>query len=243
MICSSRWRKASKCKLLIQTPLCSIDAHQRRKECMVRQAQFDIYQLLLSNRVQETISKRKHICEDKTRLAAYAQVQYFCSFILQNFSNLKHQSDVHLLPEESKEAIAGLIFSASRIGELNELKFIRSLFFERFGLQFDRHSVDLRPGNLVSSEIIKLFVKKMPQDAMSPETIVESNIAASVESVTEDSVSTDNLGFRDSDVVKIEIFKTWIGRKNIMKDSSKFLHLNLVESQGSKSIIVHEIRV
>ena len=44
-------------KLLIQTPLCSIDAHQRRKECMVRQAQFDIYQLLLSNRVQETISK------------------------------------------------------------------------------------------------------------------------------------------------------------------------------------------
>ncbi|KAF2581588.1 hypothetical protein F2Q68_00003529 [Brassica cretica] len=181
-----------------QTLLCSIDAHQRRKECMVRQAQFDINQLLLSNRVQETISKRKHICEDKTRLAAYAQVQYFCSFILQNFSNLKHQ---------------------------------RSLFFERFGLQFDRHSVDLRPGNLVSSEIIKLFVKKMPQDAMSPETIVETNIAASVESVTEDSVSTDNLGFRDSDAVKIEIFKTWIGRKNIMKDSSKFLHLNLVVSR------------
>ncbi|KAF3544180.1 hypothetical protein DY000_02005106 [Brassica cretica] len=115
--------------------------------------------------------------------------------------------------------------------ELNELKFIRSLFFERFGLQFDRHSVDLRPGNLVSSEIIKLFVKKMPQDAMSPETIVETNIAASVESVTEDSVSTDNLGFRDSDAVKIEIFKTWIGRKNIMKDSSKFLHLNLVVSR------------
>ena len=111
-------------KLLIQTLLCSIDAHQTRKECMVRHAQSDINQLLLSNRVQETISKvtdifsvdsclstdpnidqcftnfirvcelksqRKHICEDKTRLAAYAQVQYFCSFILQNFSDLKHQ--------------------------------------------------------------------------------------------------------------------------------------------------------
>ncbi|CAF1705980.1 BnaC03g44120D [Brassica napus] len=169
---------------------------------MVRQAQFDINQLLLSNRVQETISKRKHICEDKTRLAAYAQ------------KKVKKQSPDLYLPHQ---------------GELNELKFIRSLFFERFGLQFDRDSVDLRPGNLVSSEIIKIFVKKMPQGAMSP---VETNIAASVESVTEDSVSTDNLGFRDSDAVKIEIFKTWIGRKNIMKESSKFLHLNLVDSQG-----------
>ncbi|KAG2293980.1 hypothetical protein Bca52824_040649 [Brassica carinata] len=183
---------------------------------MVRQAQFDINQLLLSNRVQETISKRKHICEDKTRLAAYAQVQYFCSFILQNFSDLKHQSDVHLLPEESKEAI------------LNELKFIRSLFFEIFGLQFDRDSVDLRPGNLVSSEIIKIFVKKMPQGAMSP---VETNIAASVESVTEDSVSTDNLGFRNSDA------------KEHYEGEFKVFASKSCRLSRKRSIIVHEIRV
>ncbi|CAN7118106.1 unnamed protein product [Brassica rapa subsp. narinosa] len=242
MICSSRWRKASKCKLLIQTLLCSIDAHQRRKECMVRHAQSDINQLLLSNRVQETISKRKHICEDKTRLAAYAQVQYFCSFILQNFSDLKHQSDVHLLPEESKEAIAGLLFAASRIRELRELKFIRSLFLERFGLQFDRDSVDLRPGNLVSSEIIKIFVKKMPQDAMSPETIVETNIAAYVESVTEDSVSTDNLGFRDSDAVKIRDIQNMDWEKEY-EGEFKVSVCKSCRVSRKRSIIVHEIRV
>ncbi|KAF8118998.1 hypothetical protein N665_0001s0055 [Sinapis alba] len=233
MICSSRWRKASKCKLLIKNLLCSINAYQSRKECMVRQAQSDINQLLLSNLVQETIPKVKHIYEDKIRLAAYSQVEYFCVFILHNFSDLKLQSDVNLLPEETKEAIAGLIFAASRIGELKELIFIRRLFFERFGFEFDRDCVDLRPGNFVSSEIIKIFIKKMSQDAISPETVVETNIAASVESVTEDSVSTNNLvGFGDFCEVMVEILKPGVRRKRVMKENLKFLHQNLIASQG-----------
>ncbi|KAL0733032.1 hypothetical protein Bca4012_009244 [Brassica carinata] len=200
---------------------------------MVRQAQSDINQLLLSNLVQETIPKVKHIYEDKIRLAAYSQVEYFGAFILQNFSDLKLQSNVHLLPKDTKEAIAGLIFAASRIGELMELKLIRSLFFERFGLQFDRDCIDLRPGNLVGSEIIKIFVKKMPQDAISPETVVETNIAASVEPVTEDSVSINNLvGFGDSDAVNTDILKPGVTRKSVMKERLKFLHQNLIEFQG-----------
>lgn len=142
-------------------------------------------------------------------------------------------SNVHLLPKDTKEAIAGLIFAASRIGELMELKLIRSLFFERFGLQFDRDCIDLRPGNLVGSEIIKIFVKKMPQDAISPETVVETNIAASVEPVTEDSVSINNLvGFGDSDAVNTEILKPGVTRKSVMKERLKFLHQNLIEFQG-----------
>ncbi|KAG2300992.1 hypothetical protein Bca52824_037464 [Brassica carinata] len=189
---------------------------------MVRQAQSDINQLLLSNLVQETVPKVKQIYEDKIRLAAYSQVEYFGAFILQNFSDLKLQSDVHLLPKDTKEAIAGLIFAASRIGELMELKLIRSLFFERFGLQFDRDCIDLRPGTSL----------KMPQGAISPETVVETNIAASVEPVTEDSVSINNLvGFGDSDAKEPYEGEIEVSASKSYRVSRK------------RSIIVHEIVV
>ncbi|ESQ44709.1 hypothetical protein EUTSA_v10003332mg, partial [Eutrema salsugineum] len=202
--------------------------------CIIRHTQSDIDELLLSSRFQETIHKVKHIFEDKTRLAAYAQVDYFCSFILQNFSQLKRQSDVHLLPEETKVAMAGLIFAASRIGELKELQYIRSLFFERFGPEFDKDSAYLRPGNFVTTEIIQIFSTMMPQDAISPKIGMETsqkyqpNITTTVESITEDSDSSNNLGFRYSDAVKIEILTTGVSRANAMKE---FLHLNRVESQ------------
>lgn len=113
---------------------------------------------------------------------------------------------------------------------------------ERFGLQFDRDSVNLRPGNLVSSEMIKIFVKKMPQDAMSPETIVETNIAAYVESVTEDSVSTDNLGFRDSDAVKIRDIQNMDWEKEY-EGEFKVSVCKSCRVSRKRSIIVHEIRV
>ncbi|CAA7033533.1 unnamed protein product [Microthlaspi erraticum] len=216
---STKWRKASKCKLNIENLLCSIKLHQRRRECMVRQAKSDIAQLLPNGRISEALPKAKQIYENEKSLSAYDHVEDFCTLILQDFSLLNHQSDVHFLPEETKESMAGLIFAASRIGELKKLQFIRSLFVERFGLEFDKDCVDLRPGNLVSLEIIKILDTKMPGEAISPEIVMgiyqkyQTDIAGSVDSVTEESAS------------RLE--------RVVIRENSKFLHSNLGESQGS----------
>ncbi|VVA97732.1 unnamed protein product [Arabis nemorensis] len=214
LVRSSRWRKASKCKHHIQNLLCSIKIHRRRRETMVRQSRSDIAELLLDDRFSDALPKAKQFYEDERRLSAYDQVEYLCTSILENFSPFIHQGDVNLLPEETKEAMAGLIFAASRIGELKELQHIRSLFFERFGCAFDKDSVDLRPGNLVSSEIIEILDTRMPQEEITPEMIIEisqnyqANVTTSAES-SEDLTSN-----------------------KVMKESSKFLHPNLGESQG-----------
>lgn len=134
--------------------------------------------------------------------------------------------------------MAGLIFAASRIGELKELQHVRSLFVERFGLEFDKDSVDLRPGNLVSSEIIKILDTKMPQEEISPEIVTgisqnyQTNNTSSVDSSQDSASSDNNLGIADSDSVKIEKLKTVVRRKKVMKENSKFLHSNIGESQG-----------
>lgn len=136
--------------------------------------------------------------------------------------------------------MAGLIFAASRIGELKELQFIRSLFVERFGLQLDKDCVDLRPGNLVNSEIIKILDTKMTREAISPEIVMriyqnyQTDIAASVDSITEESASSNNnLGIADSDTAKREVLETVVRRKKVMRENSKFLHSDLGESEGS----------
>ncbi|CAN8269301.1 unnamed protein product [Cochlearia groenlandica] len=169
---SPKWRKAPQCKHHMQNLLCSININRRRRECLVRQSRSDIAQLLPIGRFSETLPKAKLLYEDERRLSAYDQVEYFCTSIMEDFSLLKLQKDVQLLPQETKEAMAGLIFSASRIGELKELQYIRSLFVERFGRVFDKECVDLRQGNLVSSEIIKILDTRMPQEATSQENIM-----------------------------------------------------------------------
>ncbi|KAL0900021.1 hypothetical protein Bca101_083982 [Brassica carinata] len=226
---SSRWRKASKCKLRIQNLLCSVKVQRTRTECMVRQSRSDIAQLVPYGRFREALPKAKQFYEDERRLLAYDQVKYLCTSILQSFSPLLHQSDVHLLPDETKEAMAGLIFAASRMGELKELQIIRSLFVQRFGQKFDKDCVDLRPGNLVNSEIVKILDTTMPQDAISPEIITaisqkyQTDFITSVDSITEDSASLDNLGIADSNKLA--------RRKKVTKENPKGLHTDRGESQ------------
>ncbi|CAD5323167.1 unnamed protein product [Arabidopsis thaliana] len=234
---SSRWRKASKCKLHIQNLLCSVKLHRNRRECIVRQSRSDIAQLLSYGRYSEALPKAKQFYEDERRLSAYDQVELFCTTILQNISSLKYENNVDLLPEETKKAMAGIIFAASRIGELEDLQHIRSFFVQRFGLKFDKECVDLRQGNVVGFEIVKILNTNMRGDEITH--IVrelshkyKTNITTSTDSISEDLASSDDLGIADSDAMKVEKMKRALRRKKVMKENSKFLHPNLRESQG-----------
>lgn len=69
------------------------------------------------------------------------------------------------LPSSVGEAMASLIFAASRCGELPELRLLRGLFTEQYGWEFDITSVELRPGNLVNSQLKeKLCINLIPDD-------------------------------------------------------------------------------
>jgi hypothetical protein len=47
-------------------------------------------------------------------------------------------------PDELKEAISGLIYAASRVGDFPELQEIRSTLTSRFGKEFAARAIDLR---------------------------------------------------------------------------------------------------
>lgn len=63
------------------------------------------------------------------------------------------------------EAIASLIYAASRCGELPELQRMRCLFKEKYGSEFDITSVELRHGNLVNPQLKeKLRITRIPDE-------------------------------------------------------------------------------
>ncbi|XP_040989057.1 uncharacterized protein LOC121236692 [Juglans microcarpa x Juglans regia] len=62
-------------------------------------------------------------------------------------------ADVHSLAIDVRQALANLIFAASRYGELPVLHSLRCFFGERYGREFEIANVELHRENMVSSQI------------------------------------------------------------------------------------------
>lgn len=57
------------------------------------------------------------------------------------------------MPIDVRQALANLIFAASRCGELPELNLLRHYFRARYGCEFETTNVELRHDNIVTSQI------------------------------------------------------------------------------------------
>ncbi|GKV15902.1 hypothetical protein SLEP1_g26638 [Rubroshorea leprosula] len=161
----SRWKRAVKCKKLIKQLQNHVSIQRNRKESMVRQSRADVAQLLQNGQLQKALYRVVQLYKDQQLLCAYDKIEHFCVHIMTNISHVNKQSSWQLLPIDVGEALSSLIFAASRCGELPALHLIRSLFKERFGSEFEGVNVQLRPGNLVNSQMKQyLCIKSVPDD-------------------------------------------------------------------------------
>ncbi|CAN6691128.1 unnamed protein product [Malus baccata var. baccata] len=79
------------------------------------------------------------------------------------------------LPAAVGDAVASLIFAASRYGELPELILLGGLFKEQCGRELDIISVELRPGNRVNSQLMeKLCITLIPMIIIALQTKISS---------------------------------------------------------------------
>lgn len=60
-------------------------------------------------------------------------------------------------PNDINEAVSSLIYASARCGDLPELRTIRKLFGERYGLKFAMTALELFPGNLVNCQVAVNF--------------------------------------------------------------------------------------
>ncbi|KAJ6376420.1 hypothetical protein OIU76_025543 [Salix suchowensis] len=154
---SSGWRRASKCKRLIEQLQLHLAAQKHRRESIIRQSRADIAQLLQNGRFQQALTRVHQLYNDQCLLAAYDQINQSCECIITTPGN------ACLLM--STRAISNLIFVASRCGDSPSYTCCEALFKIRDGSKFETTNVELLPGNLVDSEMKEnLSVNSVPED-------------------------------------------------------------------------------
>ncbi|KAH7860670.1 hypothetical protein Vadar_016554 [Vaccinium darrowii] len=144
----SRWRK--KCKSLINGVRSQLLIQKNRREAIARQSRADIAQLLMYGQHDDALARVGQLHHDQRVLSAYNQIEIYCDTVHTNLREIGSRSK---LSYDVVEAVSSLVFAASRRGELPELQGMRTLFRKHFGNEFERNSVELRPGNFVNSQI------------------------------------------------------------------------------------------
>ncbi|KAK9152684.1 hypothetical protein Sjap_000164 [Stephania japonica] len=153
------WRKASKCKRLIQRVQCRLKLLKNKRECILRQSLEDIVQLVKSGRDECAFGRVGKFHLDQSINDAYEILSCSCEFVIFQLRYIRCHRDC---PNDISEAISNLVFGSARCGDLPELKKIRELFAARYGKIYVTTAVELLPGNLVNCQLIeKLSVESV----------------------------------------------------------------------------------
>ncbi|XP_059451611.1 uncharacterized protein LOC132182392 isoform X2 [Corylus avellana] len=156
------WRKATKCKKLINQVRCRLKLLKNKRNSIVRQLREDLSQLIKIGHDHIAFNRVEQLTKDESIVAVYELLDHFCEFILIHLSYIRRHKDC---PNDINEAVSTLIYASARCGELPELLVIRKLFGERYGQRFAMTAVELFPGNLVNREIKeKLSMNSVPED-------------------------------------------------------------------------------
>ncbi|CAK9313644.1 unnamed protein product [Citrullus colocynthis] len=135
----------------------SILTTQRRVRCS--QAHSDVLQLLQLPHHHRALLRVEKVIVDQNALDAYVLIEGYLNLLLERTTLLEQQSEC---PEELKEAVAGLIFAASRCGDFPELHEIKSVLTNRFGKEFTARAVELRNNCGVNHLLMQKLSTRQP---------------------------------------------------------------------------------
>ncbi|KAG7032508.1 IST1-like protein, partial [Cucurbita argyrosperma subsp. argyrosperma] len=133
--------RASKFRPLLNLALSRLAILTNQRRLRRSQAQSDVLQLLQLHHQQRALLRVEQVIKDQNALDAYVLIEGYLNLLIERTSLLEQQRDC---PEELKEAIAGLLFAASRCGDFPELHEIKSVLTSRFGKEFTARAVELR---------------------------------------------------------------------------------------------------
>ncbi|XP_031479714.1 uncharacterized protein LOC116250257 [Nymphaea colorata] len=152
---------SSKCKSLIKLIQSRLDTIRRKRNCTLKILRTDVADLLTRGQEMKAFDRAEVFITEQSRSTAYDMVEQFCASILSNLPAIQKQREC---PPESMEAVASLMFAAARFADLPELRNLRGIFSERYGIAATYNAADLHtfPGCAVNQEFAEIFSSKPP---------------------------------------------------------------------------------
>ncbi|KAG6601794.1 IST1-like protein, partial [Cucurbita argyrosperma subsp. sororia] len=133
--------RASKFRPLLNLAVSRLAILTNQRRLRRSQAQSDVLQLLQLHHQQRALLRVEQVIKDQNALDAYVLIEGYLNLLIERASLLEQEREC---PEELKEALAGLLFAASRCGDFPELHEIKSVLTSRFGKEFTARAVELR---------------------------------------------------------------------------------------------------
>ncbi|EFH69002.1 hypothetical protein ARALYDRAFT_471490 [Arabidopsis lyrata subsp. lyrata] len=197
--------KTNKFKSLITLALTRLSILKNQRQARLSQAISDVTELLKLGHHENAYHRVDQVVKDQNTLDVLFFIHGYFTLCIDRIHLFEHNRDC---PEELLEAVSGLLFAASRIGEFPELQEIRSVLISRFGKDLAARSIELRSNCGVDPKIIqKLSTRHPPKEVRMKalkEIAAENNIVLKLEEASTSTEGTTHMQ-GTSDVSKAKL--------------------------------------
>lgn len=142
----------SKIKTLLKLAIARIIILKKYRRVRVDQARSDVHQLLQLGAHDRALLRVEEVIKERNMLDAFVMIEGYCHLLIERITMIKKNREC---PEDLKEAVLGLLFAASRCGDLPELQKIRGIFTSIYGKEFATHAVDLPSKCGVNPKVVR----------------------------------------------------------------------------------------
>ncbi|KAI4302225.1 hypothetical protein MLD38_038003 [Melastoma candidum] len=175
--------KSTKFKPLVTLALSRLSVLRLHRQVRSTQARNDVLQLLQFGHRERALLRVEQVIKEHNLMDAYAMIEGYFNLLVERADLIEGEREC---PEELKEAIATLIYAASRCGDFPELQEIRSIFTSHFGREFAARAVELRNNCGVNVTMIMKLSTRQPS--------LESRMKVLQEIATEHGISLNSEG-------------------------------------------------
>lgn len=151
--------KASKFKPVLTLAFSRLAVFKNQRQVRCSQDRSDVVQLLQLGNHDRALLRVEHVIREQSMFDVYVMIEGYCNLVIERLNLIEQEREC---PDELKEAVSGLIYAASRVGDFPELQEIRSTLTTRYGKEFAARAIDLRNNCGVNHKMITKLSTRQP---------------------------------------------------------------------------------
>ncbi|MCO5546735.1 hypothetical protein L7F22_000171 [Adiantum nelumboides] len=143
---------SAKCKTLLQLIGQKLKILRNKHGLSVKSLRENVATLLEKGQDSSAKTQAESVFREEKTVALYTLLEQFCQLVINRLESIKSQREC---PSDLLEAVASLIYAASRCGEIEELKKLSRYFTSKYGTEFFLSAKELRSGCGVHTQVIE----------------------------------------------------------------------------------------
>ncbi|XP_047088410.1 IST1-like protein [Lolium rigidum] len=152
-------KQTARLKSLLGLATKRITVVRAHRQVRLAQARGDVEQLLRLGHPDRALARADQVLREQDMLDVLDTLDSYCTLLADRAALVDAQREC---PDELREAAAGLVYAAARLGDLPELQEVRALLAAKFGRGFVAAAAELRSGCGIDTKVVQKLSTKQP---------------------------------------------------------------------------------